>query len=423
MDHVAKQRRHGHSQGDQLDDPQHSDDRAGDDLHDAIGNSGVQRLATAGAQAKMEVGGADDAYEHEAEQVADEVMGGSVAQPARTSEGAAPDVQREGGGEAFSAGEQLGDELASGGGGQRLPDDMRATMEAKTGASLGDVRVHDDAGAHDRTASVGAHAFTHGTDIHFAQGAYDPGSKAGQHLLAHELTHVVQQRGGQTGDVQRKAISAAPASVQRMWNPFKKKEKAQAKELPSYDEMQENPTLKDHWVKWNAEDNWGDKLVEWDAKREPFSELMVVVSECAETALHAMARDDSDLEQVAAFGQLEWAIGKKRFSRGMLDELKPLAAANPDGKAFFGAWAAYIQAFDRASSEAKQLKGYLTSHRDELNVCGGEVQRAMDDIDSGVLSPMMLRLKEGNHGGDNAGLYQNTYLEQDHVKDFYGKHA
>ena len=309
------------------------------------------------------------------------------------------------------------------GGGASLPGDIRAKMEAKTGASLEGVRVHDDAEAHATTAAVGAHAFTHGQDIHFAKGAYDPGSKAGQHLLAHELTHVVQQAGGQTAGVQRKAISAAPASVQRLWNPFKKNQKPAPKELPSYDEMQANPTLRDHWVQWNAEDNWGDKLVVWDKMREPFTALMQGVMETASTALHAMARDDENLDEVSAFGQVEWAIQQKQYTRGLLDELKPIAARSNDASAFFQASIAYSQAFDRATREAQGLAGYLTEKEDELNVCGGEVQRALGDIGSGVLSPFMLRLKQGNHGGDNAGLYQNTYLEQDKVKDFYAEHA
>ncbi|HVV83832.1 MAG TPA: DUF4157 domain-containing protein [Kofleriaceae bacterium] len=183
-------------------------------LQDQLGNSGVQRLAAAGAQAKLAVGADDDALEREADAVADDVMGGQVAQPARAAE--APAVQRKGGGEAFDAGGDVAARIEGTGGGERLPDGIRSTMEAKTGASFDDVRVHDDPGAHELSASVGAHAFTHGKDIHFARGAYDPGSRAGQHLLAHELTHVVQQAGGQGEGVQRKAISAAPASVQRL---------------------------------------------------------------------------------------------------------------------------------------------------------------------------------------------------------------
>jgi hypothetical protein len=188
-------------------------DGAAHPLQDRLGNAGVQRLAAAGAQAKLEVGAADDSLEREADAVADAIMGGQVAQPARATE--APAVQRAGGDHAFAADDDIGARIEGARGGDRLPDGVRSTMEAKTGAQLDDVRVHDDAEAHQLAGSVGAHAFTHGKDIHFARGAYDPGSRAGQHLLAHELTHVVQQAGGQRDGVQRMAISAAPGSVQR----------------------------------------------------------------------------------------------------------------------------------------------------------------------------------------------------------------
>jgi hypothetical protein len=78
-------------------------------------------------------------------------------------------------------------------GGQPLPEGLRGRMEQVFGAGLSEVRVHQGAQAE----SVGAHAYTQGTDIHFAPGQYDPGSKPGQELIGHEVAHVVQQaRGG-----------------------------------------------------------------------------------------------------------------------------------------------------------------------------------------------------------------------------------
>jgi hypothetical protein len=63
------------------------------------------------------------------------------------------------------------------------------------GEDFSDVRVHDDADAHELSRSVSAEAFTTGSDVFFQSGRYDPGSSAGRKLLAHELTHVAQQRG------------------------------------------------------------------------------------------------------------------------------------------------------------------------------------------------------------------------------------
>jgi hypothetical protein len=64
--------------------------------------------------------------------------------------------------------------------------------------SLTDVRVHTDATADALATSVSARAFTTGSDVYFARGEYRPGSSEGDRLLAHELSHVVQQRGAPT---------------------------------------------------------------------------------------------------------------------------------------------------------------------------------------------------------------------------------
>lgn len=66
---------------------------------------------------------------------------------------------------------------------------------AVMGAEFDDVAIHTDASADALSRQLGATAFATGKDIFFRQGAYDPGSSEGQHLIAHELTHVVQQGG------------------------------------------------------------------------------------------------------------------------------------------------------------------------------------------------------------------------------------
>ena len=91
------------------------------------------------------------------------------------------------------------------GGGQPLPDGTRQQMESSMGADFSGVRVHNDSGAAQMNKDLSAHAFTHGKDIYFNSGKYDPQHKDGQHLLAHELTHVVQQGGAE--------IKTAPAAT------------------------------------------------------------------------------------------------------------------------------------------------------------------------------------------------------------------
>jgi hypothetical protein len=81
-------------------------------------------------------------------------------------------------------------------GGIPLPKDVLSKMEGAFGASFSDVRVHVGSEA----ASIGAIAFTWGSEIHFAPGQYNPHTPHGQFLLGHELTHVVQQRAGRVSN-------------------------------------------------------------------------------------------------------------------------------------------------------------------------------------------------------------------------------
>ncbi len=82
------------------------------------------------------------------------------------------------------------------GGGAPLDESTRSSMEGRFGESFGDVRVHTDSQASQSAESVGANAYTVGSDIVFRSGQFDASSPTGQRTLAHELTHVVQQRSG-----------------------------------------------------------------------------------------------------------------------------------------------------------------------------------------------------------------------------------
>jgi hypothetical protein len=82
------------------------------------------------------------------------------------------------------------------GGGTPLDESTRSTMESSFGQSFEDVRIHTDPQASKSAEAVGANAYTVGSDIVFRSGQFDAGSATGQRTLAHELTHVVQQRSG-----------------------------------------------------------------------------------------------------------------------------------------------------------------------------------------------------------------------------------
>ena len=89
--------------------------------------------------------------------------------------------------------------------GRPLEPGVRADMEARLGQDFGDVRVHDDGPAHDSAVAVNAHAYTVGSNVVFQRDRYDPSSAEGMTTLAHELTHVVQQRNGPV-DGDRKSV-------------------------------------------------------------------------------------------------------------------------------------------------------------------------------------------------------------------------
>ena len=82
------------------------------------------------------------------------------------------------------------------GGGQALTPHLQLQMGQAIGADFSGVRVHTDTQSDQLNRSIQAKAFTTGQDIFFRQGAYQPGNRGGQELIAHELTHVVQQNGG-----------------------------------------------------------------------------------------------------------------------------------------------------------------------------------------------------------------------------------
>ena len=81
-------------------------------------------------------------------------------------------------------------------GGRPLDSDVRTDMEQRLGHNFSDVRIHDDSAAAASAQAVNAHAYTVGSNIVFQRDRYDPGSSEGRTTLAHELTHVVQQRSG-----------------------------------------------------------------------------------------------------------------------------------------------------------------------------------------------------------------------------------
>ena len=186
------------------------------------GNRYVQRVVT-GIQAKLKIGQPGNIYEQEADRVAEQVMRmpeplvqrqvepeeeeEEIIQPKPLAEEIAPLVQKQIGPE--EGGEDpIQTERASGqtpqvdhsleaqihhlrGGGQSLPAPTRAFFESRFGYDFSQVRVHSDSREAEAAEALNARAFTIGQDMVFGVGQYTIGTKEGQRLLTHELTHVV----------------------------------------------------------------------------------------------------------------------------------------------------------------------------------------------------------------------------------------
>jgi hypothetical protein len=112
-----------------------------------------------------------------------------------------PQIQRSGNGSAQASPELSQQIQSSNGKGQALPKDTQQELGSKIGADFSNVNIHTDSNAVQMNKDLGAKAFTNGNDVYFNEGNYNPKSSEGKYLLAHELTHTIQQSGG---DVKRK---------------------------------------------------------------------------------------------------------------------------------------------------------------------------------------------------------------------------
>ncbi|HSI51428.1 MAG TPA: DUF4157 domain-containing protein [Ideonella sp.] len=181
----------------------------------------VQEALGHPVQAQLKLGSPDDAHERQADAVAEQVVaapsdrlqrqcsdcaqGDKPGTPPVEAERQDETLQRKKskGGEATLAGSQAAAIAQSQGGGQALPATEQHFFGSRMGADFSGVRVHQDAQAGALSSSLSARAFTVGRDLYFGPGEYQPGSTDGRRLIAHELTHVLQQRHGDGGTLRR----------------------------------------------------------------------------------------------------------------------------------------------------------------------------------------------------------------------------
>lgn len=187
-------------------------------------------------QKKLSVGSANDSYEVEADQVADKVMKMREPSPQVTHTGAlvqrkcahceqeeqlqmkplaesiSPFIQRSSSESGGIAPDHVENQInSSRDGGNSMDHGTQSFMESRFGTDFSDVKIHTGSEAVQMSRELGAQAFAVGNDIYFNEGKYNPNSDSGKHLLAHELTHTVQQS-GRSKTLQNTSI---PNSVQR----------------------------------------------------------------------------------------------------------------------------------------------------------------------------------------------------------------
>jgi hypothetical protein len=156
-------------------------------------------------QAKLSIGEPNDKYEQEADATASKVVQqiNSPTQKQSVQREEIPQeeelqmkslVQRRENLGGVEASTDLESSIQSARGtGQSLDTDLQEKMGQAMGVDFSGVKVHTDSQSDQLNKSIQAKAFTTGQDVFFRQGAYEPGSRGGQELIAHELTHVVQQ--------------------------------------------------------------------------------------------------------------------------------------------------------------------------------------------------------------------------------------
>jgi hypothetical protein len=181
-------------------------------LQQTHGNKYVQRLISSKiVQAQLTVSQPDDLYEREADQVAEMVTQGSMSkmqrQPMEEEEELmmkASSIQQQEEEElqmsaiesrdaevSYELESQINSNIGTG---QPLADSVRETLEPQFGHDFSEVNIHNGTEANNLSRQMGAEAFTTGNDIFFKESAYQPDTENGNKLIAHELTHVIQQQ-------------------------------------------------------------------------------------------------------------------------------------------------------------------------------------------------------------------------------------
>ncbi|MBE9044999.1 DUF4157 domain-containing protein [Pleurocapsales cyanobacterium LEGE 10410] len=363
-------------------------------------NVSIFEHVPATVQAKLVVGAPDDKYEQEADAMAEKVMAMSDAEPVqrslepeeeegislkpleeiqrqeddeeinlkplgatiqradyeddgitlKSSDERVKRINRDGGDGSFTASSNIESKLSSNkGGGNSMPDSTRNFMESRFGNDFSSVKVHTDNQAVQMNRDLNAKAFTHGNDIYFNSGQYNPDSSSGKSLLAHELTHTIQQ----TGHTALKRIDTQLEKPNKLAS-TKEKAKVQtqslAKSIQRADYEDEGITLKAIASTVNS--------IQRDAAED-----------IAEDKAEAETEMQSALDEVE--GDTSQAEEAKATAEGQADKLETVAENAEDEEAAEEA-AGEVEAESTSVTETQQEKTAAT----ETEVVATEIEEA-----------------------------------------------
>jgi len=160
-------------------------------------------------QCKLSIGSPEDPLEDEADAIADKVMrmpeqsfvqrkcAHCEEEEKAQRKPLAPFIQKKSATSNHIASDTISSQIhATKGKGSSIPETTKSFMESRFGTDFSTVNIHTGSYASKLSAQLNAQAFTVGSDIYFSEGKYSPESDAGKHLLAHELTHTLQQEKG-----------------------------------------------------------------------------------------------------------------------------------------------------------------------------------------------------------------------------------